>query len=101
MNLELKVKDILVEGRWDFSQLEEPLTVRNRERVCGSQVVLSEGPEFVVWKPNPSGEFTVATAYELIRPKRQEANYLRQLGYGYPVENFIFWVEGPQSSAPI
>lgn len=63
----LKVSDLIVQGGWDFTPLEDFLPPQAMQLVAQSVSFSLDNDDLVSWKPTPTGQFTIASAYEVLR----------------------------------
>ena len=60
--------DFVAEGDWAIPALSQPLPFELVRLVLSSRPPACQGEDKMVWMPTPNGNFSLASALELVRP---------------------------------
>ncbi|XP_040991014.1 uncharacterized protein LOC121238253 [Juglans microcarpa x Juglans regia] len=66
---EIRIKDVWVDGSWDENYLLKLVGLEKTEEIMNGIVAGKVGSDITIWKSEVKGEFTSASAWDLIRVK--------------------------------
>lgn len=69
---EIEVKEFIIDNQWDREMLLSYVSLEMTEYIIGNifSIFHNDKTDKAVWMGNNSGEFTVKTAWEIVRKRR-------------------------------
>ena len=65
----LQLRDLFKNGTWLLTDMAGSLSLQEQNKVLSSKFLLTAGCDKLAWKPMPNGDFSLLSAYNIIRKK--------------------------------
>lgn len=70
------VRDFFQDGGWDFDRFRHLFPSEVLESISAAAPQWTDAPDQLVWEPDFSGSFSIASAYSTLRPRREPQPFL-------------------------
>lgn len=69
-NQDLQIKEAFTGGRWNLHLFANELSQNDLDRVLRTEISYVPTKDFLVWDGNVNGDFSVASAFGVLRQRR-------------------------------
>uniref|UniRef100_M1BXK5 RNase H family protein n=1 Tax=Solanum tuberosum TaxID=4113 RepID=M1BXK5_SOLTU len=93
LNEEVEVKDMIQNEEWDIPRLRQMISEDMVNYIVENINPIMEGDDKAWWMGNTQGEFTVKSAFQLLRRRREEQDWMNNIWIkGLPFKiSFFLW----------
>ncbi|KAF5200111.1 hypothetical protein FRX31_010303 [Thalictrum thalictroides] len=85
----IKLSSFIIDRRLHFPNFNDPVL----QTALSGTILASSGKDKLIWTPHPKGHFTIKTAYEVTRRRKEEKPWAKMVWGKHirPRHSFVLW----------